>query len=138
MRIEDLVVGKKYRHPLFNFDLSLAFSFEDESRHVFRREVDGKVADCIALLEKEIEQLTEVREPIKKEQVSYSYINHGFSPTAALTDVITGLYVHESNNKINNLISSIGGIRNKSIVKHITTSIELTEEDIKKELENES
>jgi hypothetical protein len=134
MRVEDLVKDKKYRHPLFNFDLRFY------EHNIFKRITGESIADyeMMFLTIKEMEQLTEVREPIKKEKVSYSYVEFKVNPSyESGSDVITGLYVCHSKDNIKTLLAEKSDGKEKAIVKHITTSIELTEEDIKKELENE-
>jgi hypothetical protein len=137
MRVEDLVRGKKYRHPIFNVDLR--FDEVTSSGFWFVRETKENGREPLRLYIDELEQLTEVREPFKKEQVSYSEVE--FNTVSSYeygSDVITGLYVCNSKDSIKALLADKSdSYKKKMIVKHITTSIELTKEEIQKELENE-
>lgn len=62
MRKEHLVVGKKYRHPLFNFDLIFDGFFGD-LRFIWKDEF--KIIRVVNLFYYDLEQLTEVHEKIK-------------------------------------------------------------------------
>jgi hypothetical protein len=138
MKVEDLKRGKKYRHSLFNFDL--IFSSSDEDNVYFYRETYNR--NKLILLEpKELQDLTEVREPIKKESVSFCLVDPDKNPISLGFDLIFGLPIISF---VKKEISDIVNFRkrlmqnkermNSVIVKITTTSVEMTEEEIKKEL----
>jgi hypothetical protein len=136
MRVEDLVVGKKYRHPLFNFDLQ--YGGDSKDYLFFNRNRDNGTCTSITLDYDEFKQLTEVREPIKKENVSYSFSYPKVDPSDEEGHhIITGLYVCCIREKLSDLFAYRNKVDGEIVVKHIVKSIELTEEEIQKELENE-
>jgi hypothetical protein len=65
MEKKDLVKGKKYRHPLFNFDLSYGGDCKDYV--YFYRNRENGTCTSITLDKDEQKQLTKVREKIKIE-----------------------------------------------------------------------
>jgi hypothetical protein len=70
MRPEDLVKYKKYRHPLFNIDLTFVEHDDNSSVFVIKNEKNNNIV--INFQYEDILKLTEAREPIKKGQVTTS------------------------------------------------------------------
>jgi hypothetical protein len=138
MRPEDLAPFKKYKHPDFNFEMIFyRLDLEtcgDNPSYMFMK----PLANSLFFLErKEVEKMIEVREPIKKEQVSYSFVNFKMDATKDQADKITGLYTALPSKSIKELLDVRYAEVNEVIVKHITTSIELTDEEIKEQLKKE-
>lgn len=137
MRVKDLVCGKKYKHPLFNFDLTFSdISVKDACW--FFRETEENGNEFFRVYSNELDQLTEVGEPIKKECITYNVVCKNQS-----LDEGRNFYIDlRSISKHADIKSAI--IQRKIsgdsfvVVKTIAISTEITEEEIQKELENEN
>jgi hypothetical protein len=144
MRVEDLVRGKKYRHPNFNIDLTYYTTNDGLPKLLFGEFIFTR-ADTktyIILTSKDILELTEVREPIKKKQVSYCFTMKEQPEIykASPEDIITGLRVYDVNYSLSETIQRLKADDYPSdfvVLKIISKIEELTEEEIEKELENE-
>jgi hypothetical protein len=87
MKKEDLIQGKKYRHPSFNFDLHFDFNsnFIWVDTHGLRR--------MISLMDYDLEQLTEIRK-IKVECDIWLCVDPSHGPTSSM-DKIFGIYTDD-------------------------------------------
>jgi hypothetical protein len=139
MRPEDLIYSKKYRHPDFNFDLYFHDKRNnipqyDGTAYIFCKKHTG---NWVFLQYEEIEKLTEAREPIKKETVSYSFVDLNLKPSERNEDVITELFIKFSRKSLKQLMFSNVSCEEKAIFKITTNCIELTQEQINEELKKE-
>jgi hypothetical protein len=93
MRKEDLVEGKKYRHPEFNVDLTFCFYSLDGQYLCFtgQRNDGFTIVSNLTLLTCELDALMLVREKIKVECDVWINVIEGIKPDVGYLDEIIGV-----------------------------------------------